>query len=68
MKKLCEKIPASEKELHDVNFERLNNKLVYIINIFIDSENNMYLTVDSLININDIITGLKNITPRKVNV
>ena len=68
MKKLCEKILASEKELHDVNFERLNNKLVYIINIFIDSENNMYLTVDSLININDIITGLKNITPRKVNV
>ena len=68
MKKLCEKILASEKELHDVNFERLNNKLVYIINIFINSENNMYLTVDSLININDIITGLKNITPRKVNV
>ena len=68
MKKLCEKILASEKELHDVNFERLNNKLVYIINIFIDSENNMYLTVDSLIDINNIITGLKNITPRKVNV
>lgn len=56
MKKLCEKILASEKELHDVNFERLNNKLVYIINIFIDSENNMYLTVDSLIDINNIIT------------
>ena len=68
MKKLCEKILASEKELHDVNFERLKNKLVYIINIFIDSENNMYLTVDSLIDINNIITGLKNITPRKVNV
>ena len=68
MKKLCEKILASEKELHDVNFERLKNKLVYIISIFIDSENNMYLTVDSLIDINNIITGLKNITPRKVNV
>lgn len=56
MKKLCEKIMVSQKELHDVNFERLKNKVVYIINIFIDSENNMYLTVDSLIDINNIIT------------
>ena len=36
MKKLCEKIMVSQKELHDVNFERLKNKVVYIINIFID--------------------------------
>ena len=56
MKKLYEKIMVSQKELHDVNFERLKNKVVYIINIFIDSENNMYLTVDSLIDINNIIT------------
>ena len=42
MKKLCEKIMVSQKELHDVNFERLKNKVVYIINIFIDSENNVF--------------------------
>ena len=28
----------------------------------------MYLTVDSLIEINDIITGLNNIILRKINV
>ena len=42
MKKLCEKIMVSQKELHDVNFERLKNKVVYIINIFIDSETNVF--------------------------
>ena len=31
-------------------------------------KDNMYLTVDSLIDINNIITGLNNITLRKGNV
>ena len=35
---------------------------------FIDSGNNMYLTVHSLVDINNIITGLNNINLRKVNV
>ena len=33
-----------------------------------DSDDNMYLTVDSLIDINNINIGLKNIPLRKVNV
>ena len=37
-------------------------------NNLIDSDNNMYLTVDSLIDINNIITGLNNIILRKGNV
>ena len=34
----------------------------------IDSDGNMYFTVDSLIEINNIITGSNNIALRKVNV
>ena len=33
-----------------------------------DSDNNTYLTVDSLINMNSIITGLNNITLQKISV
>ena len=40
----------------------------YIKNQLIDSYGNMYLIVDSLIEINNMITGLDNITLRKVNV
>ena len=34
----------------------------------IDSDGNMYLTVDSLIEINNVITDSNNINLRKVNV
>ena len=37
-------------------------------NNLIDSDNNSYLTVDSLININNKITGSNNITLWKVNI
>ena len=40
----------------------------YIKNHLIDSYGNMYLIIDSLIEINNMITGLDNITLRKVNV
>ena len=40
----------------------------YIKNHLIDSYGNMYLIVDSLIEINNMITGLDNNTLRKVNV
>ena len=33
-----------------------------------DSDNNMYLTADSMIEINNLITGSNNITLRNVNV
>ena len=59
------KILIFEKELSDINFERLKNALVYIKNNLIDSDDNMYLNVDSLIDINNVITGSNNITLRK---
>ena len=40
----------------------------YVENYLIDSDGNMYLTVESLLEINNIITGSNNITLRKVNV
>ena len=55
---------VSEKEMSDINFERLKSLLVYIKNNLIDSEDNMYFTVDSLININNIITGSNNLNVR----
>ena len=45
------------KRMSDINFERLKNAFVYIKNDLIYSDNNMYLTVDSLIDINNIITA-----------
>ena len=36
--------------------------MTYIKNNVIDSDNNIYLTVDSLVGINNIITGWNNIT------
>ena len=52
----------------DINFKRLEKALVYIQNSLIDSDNSVYLTVDSLIDINNNTTGLNNITLRKFNV
>ena len=46
----------------------MQEALIYIINNLIDTDGGMYLTVDSLIEINDIGTGSNNITLRKVNV
>ena len=45
----------------------MQEALDYIKNNLIDSDGGMYLTVDSLIEIN-IITGSNNITLRKINV
>ena len=42
--------------------------MFYIENNLIDSDGAMYLAVDSLIEVNNIINGLNNITLRKVNV
>ena len=64
---MLEKILVSEKELRGTNFERLKKALWNIKNNLIESENNVYLNVDSRIDINSI-TGLNNIMLRKVNV
>ena len=42
--------------------------MVYIENNLTDSDGGMYLTVDSLVEINSIITGSINITLRNLNV
>ena len=46
----------------------MKKTLSYTENNLMDLDGNMYLTVDSLIKINNIITGSNNITLRKVNV
>ena len=46
----------------------MQESLVYIKNNWKDANGGMYLTVDSLTEINDIMTGLNSITLRKVNV
>ena len=67
-KKYVKKFLVWEKKLNYINFEKSKKGLLYIKNNLIDSNNNMYLTVDSLININNVITGSNNINLRKVNV
>ena len=52
-----------EKELNEINCERLKNALVYIKDNLTDSDKKIYLTVDSLIDIN-----MNNLFLRKVNV
>ena len=42
--------------------------MICIKNNLIDSDNNRYFTGDSLIGINNIITGSNNITLKKVNI
>ena len=59
---MLEKILVSGKELSDINFQRMKNTLVYIKNNLIDSDDNMYLTADSLTDLNNITTSSKNIT------
>ena len=44
-----------EKGFTDTNYERSNKGMSYIENNLIDSDRNMYLAVDSLIEINNII-------------
>ena len=59
---------VSEKEFTETNYKRLQKALVYLENNLIDSDGGMYLAVDSLIEINNIITGSDSITLKKVNV
>ena len=58
----------TEKEFTDTNYGRLKIVFVFTKSDLIDSDGNMYLTNDSLAEINNIITGSNNITLRKVKV
>ena len=57
-----------EKRLRTISSERFKKPLKYMKNNLICSDANMYLTVGSLIDINNIITDWNNITIRRVNV
>ena len=65
---VTKEILITEKEFTETNYKRLQKALVYIENNLIDSDGGMYLAVDSLIEINNIITGSQNITLRNINV
>ena len=57
-----------DKGFSETNYKRLQNTLVYIENDLIDSHGCMCLTIDSLIQINNIIAGSNNINLKKVNI
>ena len=65
---IIKKILIWQKEFVDTNYQRVKKTLVYIKNSLIDSDGNMYLTVDTLIRINNIIISSNDITLRKVNI
>ena len=65
MFEVIKSILISEKEFTETNYIKLQKALVYIENNFTHSDGGVYLTVDFLIGINNIIIGSNN---RKVNV
>ena len=65
---VIKEILISEKEVTKTNYKRLQEALVNVKNNLIDTDGGLYLTVNSLIEINSIITSVNNISLRKVNV
>ena len=61
------KILIPEEKFTETNYERLKKGVIYIKSNLIDSDGNMFLMVDSLIKIYNIITSSNNITLRNVN-
>ena len=62
------KILIDEKELTVTNLERLIQGCIYKDTELITTDNNLLLTVDSLITLNNIVTGSHNLSLRLVNV
>ena len=65
---VIKEILISEKEFTEASYKRLKKAFVYVEKNFINSDGGMYLSVDSLIEINNILASSNNITLRKVNV
>ena len=57
-----------EKEMNDVNFFRILDAYKYIQQELLTTNGDLFLTVDSLITLNNIITGSSNILLRQTNV
>ena len=62
------KILIEEKELTTLNLKRMINACNYKNTELINSDGDLFLTVDSLITLNNIILGSRNISLRCVNV
>ena len=67
-KLIIKKYWCQTKKFAKTNYKRLQKAFVYIKNDLRDSDGGTYLTVDSFIYVNNIITGSDNIALRKVNV
>ena len=61
-------ILKEEKEISYNNFKRIINAYIFARRELISEEGDLFLTVDSLITINNIITNSNNIHLRSVNV
>ena len=57
-----------EKEMTEDNFFRMVNAYKYIQTKLLTTEGDLFLTVDSLITLNNIITNSNNFFLRRVNV
>ena len=57
-----------EKEMNEVNFSRMVNAYEYIQRKLLSTDGDLFLTVDSLITLNNIITNSNNIFLRQTNV
>ena len=55
---------SRKKKMSHINCNRFKKALIYLKD---NSDNNMYLVLDSLIETNNIITGSNNITLTKIN-
>ena len=62
------KILDEEKELNNINLIRMISARTFKNKELINADGDLFLTVDSLITINNCITGSRNIQLRKVNV
>ena len=61
-------ILLEEGEFTDQNYELMQSALEYRNTYLIDKNGNLFLTVDSLITLNNIITDSQNLLLRDVNV
>ena len=57
-----------EKEMNEVNFFRMVQAYKYIQRELLTTDGDLFLTVDSLITLNNIITNSNNILLRQTNV
>ena len=57
-----------EKEMNEVNFSRMVKAYKYIQRELLTTDGDLFLTVDSLITLNNIITNSNNIFLRQTNV